>query len=136
MSFFDSIFGRKSYSNDDNAQIISWAADVLKVVEKAGPTLIYSCTVQVISGNNVQIQIVDWYDASIHSCGAEYGLGKFFNLNPAGGTSGIYVSKVAPHISGSSKQFLNSLEQALNENQLMGYHRDNSLGALEKCFQD
>lgn len=136
MSFFNSIFGSKSSGSDDNAQIISWVVDVLKVVEKAGSTLIYSCTVQVIAGNNVQIHIVDGYDASIPSCGAEYGLEKFFNLNPADGTSDIYISKVAPHISGSSKQFLNSLGQALNENQLMGYRRDNSLDALGKCFQD
>lgn len=134
MSFFDGLFGSKSFGSHDNDQVISWAVDVLKVVEKAGPTLIYSCTVQVIAGNNVQIQIVDGYDASIPKCGAEYGLDKFFNLNPANGTNDIYISKVAPHISGSSKQFLNSLEQALSVNQLMGYRRNNSLDALGKCF--
>ena len=135
MSFFDSLFGSKGFVSDNNGQIISWVVDVLKVVEKAGPIMLYSCTVQVIAGNNVQIRIADWYDNFVSSHGAEYGLEKFFDFNPASGTSSIYVSKVAPHISGSSKQFLNNLEQALNENQLLGYHRANRFDVLEKCFQ-
>ncbi len=137
MSFLEKLFGNNGSSNKDNLQVINWVVKVLKIIEKAGPALnLFSCTVQVIAGNNVQIQIQDWYDDFIPRFGAEHGLGEFFELNPAGGTSDIYVSKIAPHISGSPKQFIHSLEQALNENQIFGYQRDNKLDLMQKSFHD
>lgn len=136
MSFLGKLFGNNS-SSDDNEQIICWVVDVLNVIEKAGPALsINSCTVQVIAGNNVQIQIQDWYDDFISRFGAEYGLEKFFELVPASGTSDIYVSKITPHISGSPKQFFNSLDQMLKANGVSGYQRDARFECLQKSYQD
>ena len=136
MSFLEKLFRNNSSSND-NEQIIYWVVDVLNVIETAGPALsLNSCTVQVIAGNNVQIQIQDWYDDFISRFGVEHGLERFFELVPASGTSDIYVSKITPHISGSPKQFINSLEQMLEANGVSGYHRDARLDCLQKSFHD
>lgn len=136
MSFLEKLFGNNS-SNSDNEQVICWAVDVLNVIEKAGPALsLNSCAVQVIAGNNVQIQIQDWYDDFVPRFGTEHGLEKFFELVPARGTSDIYVSKITPHISGSPKQFINSLEQTLESNQISGYHRDARLECIQKHFHN
>jgi len=136
MSFLGKLFGNNSSSND-NEQIICWVVNVLNVIEKAGPSLsLNSCTVQVIAGNNVQIQIQDWYDDFIPRFGTEQGLENFFELVPASGTSDIYVSKIAPHISGSPKQFIKSLEQTLKSNQISGYQRDARLDCIQKSFHN
>lgn len=136
MSFLGKLFANSS-SNNDNEQIIGWVVDVLKVIEKAGPALnLNSCAVQVIAGNNVQIQIQDWYDDFIPRFGTEHELDKFFELVPASGTSDIYVSKITPHISSSSKQFINSLEQALKSNQISGYQRDVRFACIQKSFHN
>lgn len=103
----------------------------------AGPVLILnSCAIQVIAGNNVQIQIQDWYDDFIPRFGTEHELDKFFELIPSSGTSDIYVSKITPHISGSPKQFVNSLEQALMCNHISGYQRDTRLDCIQKRFHN
>lgn len=134
MSFLGKLLGNNSSSND-NAHIIYWVVNVLNVIEKAGPVLcLFSCEVQVIAGNNVQIRIQDWYDDFIPRFGTEHGLEKFFNLVPDSEMRGIYVSKYTPHISGSPKQFINSLEQALKSNQISGYQRSARFDCIYKSF--
>ena len=136
MSFLGKLFGNDS-SNANNEQVICWTVDILNIIEKAGPALsINSCGVQVIAGNNVPIQIQDWYDDFIPRFGAEYGLDNFFELVPASGTSDIYVSKITPHISGSSKRFINDLEQTLKIKTINGYQKDKRLDCIQKNFHD
>lgn len=136
MSLLSKVFGDSGNAEDNgNEEILAWVVDILKIIEKAGPALnLSSCTVQVIYGNNVQIQVQDWYDDFFPRFAPEHGLDKFFELVPAGGTSDIYVSKTSPHISGSSNQFVNHLEQKLIENQIFGYQRDNRLDLVQKTF--
>ncbi len=136
MSFLGKLFGNDS-SNANNEQVICWAVDILNIIEKAGTALsINSCVVQVIAGNNVQIRIQDWYDDFIPRFGAEYNLDRFFELVPASGTSDIYVSKITPHISGSSKRFINNLEQTLKIKTINGYQKDKRLDCIQKNFHD
>lgn len=136
MGLFSNIFSNNNTPNALNQNTEKWIINAILSVEQAAKPLgIYSCSIQIINGNCIQIYIQDYYDGLISKCGKEHGLDNYFHLNPVNGYDDLYTSKITPHIDGNSAKFMQNLYNTLKTQYQINYSYDTKLKILSKTFQ-